>query len=629
MGSCVLYIADHYLAQPPEGVNVVLVDVDPSEAVDSGDLTLHEYYVQHSEGMDFFSAARELFARWAERNRFLEQAVSGDYSLLCPLRWSIFQQIKYYVQKVEMLDFAISHLGPGRVVVDSTGKLLPRLVEQICQAKGIECMKTGPTGERGSLVCRLFRGQVTWPELKRSVILKWHNVFTHSITPKVAAFVAQKVGAMKARLCMRLHGPPKTLFFSTVSNWQKPFGEGTKWRELILGGFIEHCSARGEKTMTLTMTDDPDKVFRSVFTYPLSTLYWDSDVFDIGSSVAKDAEHIRNWAQSPETRELLQYKGVDFSSFLLGGVVEPAIRFVAREREKLMRSRKWLEYLSPERIVMVGELSVGVPLIIAAHEARIPVVGVSHAVIFPNSTIYSYAPNEMVSLVPQCTKFCVWAKYEKELVTGKNGFYVPDDVLVIGSPKQLPSNTAGVRKALGINSNLPIALCTSNNRHHNFAQGFMKEWAVCKDEYYLVVKMHPREVNYGQFRRWAKHYGIENIKIIKDFDTLALLSECVVHLSFSTTVIIEAAWLGIPTILFDGGLKNDPLEAAEMGVAFYLSDYGGVTDAIHSVLSSDGKSAFEIARKSFIAKRFTPEVDIAHVFDSVSTSARKSQEGGR
>ncbi|MBI9079535.1 MAG: hypothetical protein JEY79_07330 [Pseudodesulfovibrio sp.] len=623
MASQVLHISDSASGGRDVSADVVLLDLEPGESSDDSALTLQEYFVANGGALDFFSTAKELFMQWAEESRFIEQATIDGHSLLCPLRWFFYQQMKSLVQKVEVLHFAISHLRPARVVVSSSGTFLPHLIEQICKQENIDFIVSSSVPVAQSVASRLMRGQLTWPELKRAVILKWHNVFTHSITPKVARVISRHFGAIKFGLYRKLRGTPSVLFVSTVSNWQKEFGENGVCREVILGKLIDSCRENGKSPAVLSLTDDPDKVFLSSLTYPLSTIPWDAipacEGDDAETGGGDLAQSIHKWAQSSEAKGPLKYRGVDLSSLLLNGFADSMISFAAREKRELARSRQWLEAMSPERVVLIGELSSAVSMVIAASQVGIPTVGVSHAVIYPNNTIYSYSKREDTRLVPQCSKFCVWGKYEKELVTGEFGFFAPDDVHVIGSPKRKPQETAGVREVLSIDSDLPIALCTSNNRHHNFAQFFMREWAPCKDEYYLVVKMHPREVNCGQFQRWAEFYGIKNVKIIKNFDTLALLSECAIHLSFSTTVIIEAAWLGVPTILIDGGLKNDLLEAVDMGVAYYLSEYADLPAAIGSVLADGAVEEFERNRRSFVEKRFEAEMSPEEMMERVLT----------
>lgn len=64
-------------------------------------------------------------------------------------------------------------------------------------------------------------------------------------------------------------------------------------------------------------------------------------------------------------------------------------------------------------------------------------------------------------------------------------------------------------------------------------------------------------------------------------DFLSVLSVADVHVAFSSTTLIEAAMLNIPSVVLDPhGLRQDPLEIVSRGVGFFSSDFSSISDAV-------------------------------------------------
>lgn len=602
---------------PPQGNlstnDVVLIDLDSKSSNQPTGQTLHDFYVKNSGHADFYSICGARFLEWAAQSRFLDQVTVNGRTLLCPLRWSFIQQLKTWVQKTEMIEFAIRTLQPRRIATHSANSPLAHLLKEISSKHSIlfEIIETGSSHECDTLVSRILKGTCSRADIHSAVINKWHQVFTHRLTYYWGKKFCRCVGKLKLRLLPFMQSKVDVLFVSTLSNWQELFKDKPVRKEIMLGRMIEECRKNGKQHVVLSILDDQTLAFSNTLTQPMSTIPWDGIDSDKSDGLPTQPDlhsRLQKWAQKPETRQGLIHEGIDLSPLLVNHYAEAMEAFANEELKNLARSKKWIKALNPQIIFLISEHSSAASMVMAAEEAKIPTIGLAHAVTFPTMMMYMYSPDENLDLIPRCSKLCVWGKYEKELIAKHGAFYPDDRLIAVGSPKSHPTEEDGVRKALGIKSKLPIALCTSNNRHHRFAHDFLKQWQNCKDDFFLVVKMHPRELNYGQYDVWAKKLGIKNIKIIKQFDTLALISACDIHLSFSSTTVIEAAWLGKPTILFDEGLKNEPLEAVDMGVAYYLSDYKDFLTAIQTVLSSKVSEQFHHDRLAFLAKRFESEL---------------------
>lgn len=601
---------------PAEGIAddcIILIDQKRHSAAPDGVSTLHDFYVSHGGHADFFALARTVFYAWAVQSRFLDQVVVNGKTLLCPLRWNFFSQLKIALQKAEMLDFAIRTLRPRCLLVSTGAPQLTHLAREAARIHGIPMEIYAPSGstEKQTLVSKLLRKECSVEDVRNAIITKWHQTFTDNITYRFGKEICRIIGALKLRRFRLLKTKPTILFVSMLSNWQKVLRDSLSWREVLLGGVMEHAKKTGIDFVTLSKMDDQWLAITNTLRQPPATLQWE------GISPASPlpmipglASRLQEWSEKQETRDPLSYKGMDLSALLIDRYANAMESFANSEVYNIERSKKWLEEISPKMLILIAEHSSVSSMVIAANEAGIPSIGLAHAATFPSMMMYMYSQKENLDLIPRCSTLCVWGKYEKEMISRNGAFYPENRIVAVGSPKSPPKQKGDVRAALKIKSTLPIALCTSNNRHHFFARDFMKQWQQCREEYHLVIKLHPRELNYREYHYWADRYGITNITIIKQYDMLALLKECTIHLSFSSTSILEAAWLNKPTLIFDEGLKNDPLEAVNMGVAYYVSDYDNFSKAFEAVLAPEAVRDFERARVKFLEKRFEPEITL-------------------
>lgn len=588
----------------------VLVTNPDVEITEPRHFPLEVFYAQGATPVDFSEGAKGFLLRWMKETGFLESAQHSSFSLLCPLRFPFILQLRTWVQQVEYLRFALNKLQPTKVILKDSNESLKHNLKTLCEAQNIAWEMQMPTASTTKRLQKarekgvLFRFLISW----------FNKSWTQTGLTKSVNFVARYYGLGKWLLYRAFHPTlPSTLVFSSTSNWQPVQAKAKKiYQEVILQRAVDTLKKNQNPFVTFSLVDTPEIALRTIFTQPFNAFPWNGIVFYLeifhAKKLQEKKELLKNQTKTtPLSDKATAYQGVTLPLEIKNRFEKAAKNWVTLAVERMAAVETLFDLLTPQLIVMKDEYSGWYATLIASIKYRIKSIAVSHAVIFPYRSEYLFERSEKTELVPTPSHLCVWGEHEKKMVLS-GGAFQEEKVHVIGSPKILAD--FGHEKYQSLWTSSPRILCTSNNRHHFFARKLLQEWKGIDDSCSLLIKLHPRELDFQQYRYWSSVYGLKNVSSIKNVDVLPLLQNCDWHMSFSSTTIIEAAQLGKPTLIFDDGLKQDPLEAVKMGIAYFVSDFKDLKEAFAFLQSPEQKQKFESARQEFLKVRFQPAVSL-------------------
>jgi len=211
------------------------------------------------------------------------------------------------------------------------------------------------------------------------------------------------------------------------------------------------------------------------------------------------------------------------------------------------------------------------PAIIAAKQLGIPTIEQQHGIINRDHIPYT-APRSIEANVktPLCDTMTVWGIHTKQLLVDA-GAYTPDQVVVCGFPhidsmlKGLPPQEE-ILSTLNIPIDAPVVLYTSNM----IAAGFLADILDSIQNLppplaiHWIIKLHPREKTRSMWETAIEKRSLETVQVVEgSVDFYALLAACDIHVSFTSTTLLEAAILGKINLGFEINYIRDPIGYAD------------------------------------------------------------------
>lgn len=290
-------------------------------------------------------------------------------------------------------------------------------------------------------------------------------------------------------------------------------------------------------------------------------------VFGLQDPITK--RWIRKWNVSEsQITENLNYNGVSLSSTILP-LVKNQFSVVLPSLESIYNIWLWLLKIWRPKVLFINcsYCESALPAIIAAKHLGIRTIEQQHGVIGKYNMTY-LIPDEisLISQQPLCDSMIVWGAWSKRLLV-ESGVYNERQVYICGSPRidrllgSLPSPEV-TKRALMIETNRSVALYTSNLLAEGVRGEILDGLSSVSDmnHVFWLVKLHPREDTRLEWEESIASRNIHNAKVIKgDYDFYTLLGACDIHVSLSSTTILEAALLGKVNLGLDIDNMIDPV----------------------------------------------------------------------
>ncbi len=397
----------------------------------------------------------------------------------------------------------------------------------------------------------------------------------------------RKIGLLIARVLLgllyliyALFRRPDVCFFSSTNQLRKTItGTKQKLRDVYLGDVAQALQARGWRTTSV------EKYSRSASWSRLWArgLFFPNDIMFILSAPALHKLGLyrrtaRKWRQKwqsiqPSLAPHLRYREYDISPLLLPLIAHEFNHHAPNLQVIVALWRRILRIWRPKLLyINVSYGRSATTAIIAARSLGIPTIEQQHGVVNRDHIAY-LAPRhlELNSQFPMCDAMVVWGDYFRRLLVGA-GAYTSEQIAVCGFPRAdfLLGNLSPRSKTLAQLSIPPdarVVLYTSNK----LAQGLVSEildgiQSVADAETYWIIKLHPAETTRDEWETAMHQRQLQTARVLQqELDFYALLAACDVHVSFTSTTLIEAAILGKLNLGLDIAHIPDPVGYAEAG----------------------------------------------------------------
>lgn len=311
-----------------------------------------------------------------------------------------------------------------------------------------------------------------------------------------------------------------------------------------------------------------DKVIPLDFYLPkgsLFLLYYD---YKYKKRVTNEIEHIfSEYKVSTIKYGDIEIKEKDLIDFIKPIWIKETIKFMAWKEAfkplyKKMRPRKVVDIANAGRFAK------------SIYNDKADFYEIQHGIIHPYHLAYVYPKIQSVEKgILKNKKMILYGSYYCKLLSEKS-YFDKKDLHVIGNPsysgfKELkPIEYNEFKKKLAIEKDKKIILFTSQYEPQIqlILYNFIKELSELVDsDYLIVVKLHPRETVDSIYEDLR---DLENICFTTSTPSLHdLLSYSYVHLSVSSTVLLEATLFGIPNIIIKSeysGYVGEILEKSAM-----------------------------------------------------------------
>ena len=116
----------------------------------------------------------------------------------------------------------------------------------------------------------------------------------------------------------------------------------------------------------------------------------------------------------------------------------------------------------------------------------------------------------------------------------------------------------------------------------------------------LVVKIHPSE-EIGAYLALAEEYRDPRIRVVKDIDLYALISNCQLLITKYSTTALESMIIDKPVVVINLSGQPTPVPYAEEGAALGVYRYEGIEQAIQKALyDEETQTRLEKGREQFV-----------------------------
>lgn len=312
-------------------------------------------------------------------------------------------------------------------------------------------------------------------------------------------------------------------------------------------------------------------------------------------------------------------EGVDVSG-VIAGIVRPMYR--KRYLHRYICSQAFDRLLSrirPQAALLTDENGGNQGIKLGLMQANIPTIAVQHGLIEPCHTSYVYPGRANPESVPLCDITCVYGQFERSILLEQSIY--PEEGVEVTGQVQMDSRPAAKMKWRQRTDagqelrtkTLPcpadrLLLFTSQDVYRSFVgPRLLSALAAGNRRNFLVIRPHPREKDTGFWRELIDHHNVADRTMITGDGTIGeWLDACDVHISSTSTVLIEAVALGRPNIIIGSRQFGDMTACIAEDVAVDLEDFSSLDEALDSWLDTTPEKQLEheANRGRFIERHF-------------------------
>ena len=522
------------------------------------------------------------------------------------------------IELVDVLQSIVHAHTPTRIrvlpVADVTAPIWLGITQSVAESHGIACEVIPPNGASGDDIPR-----VTPPSLSQRLrmlirrsplfpVMRWlyHSFRIHR-------------NAMRAKQNRRIG---KTLVIATLGrrHWVRQSGESLIYHDEQCSPLMTPLRAAGwSRLMMIDQQSSPERELQTrnsdgIEWRPMS-LYWPRDGRWLTEIQRQFAQRAASLLTTPDFVCLFKYNKVS----LLPALSEILLEGISRYLPECIRTLKTAEYLlqveQPAAVIITYEVGLeGRALVIQAHRAGIPTIGLQHGAIFFNHSDYMHnriIPDARISTagfnVPTLT--CVWGPFWHRVLTDV-GHYPTNAVAVTGNWRY---DSMGIDTSADVKQNLKaefsilaekklVVVLSSGQDVINFLHHSLT--AIETDPSCApIIKLHPID-NIFSIKQGLLELGHAHLQFLSNRLNDALFAADLVISQWST-VVAEAVIADVPVVLVHFSRMPGAEDFVNAGICRLVEYPHQLASAIAGCLSDESlRSKMKGARQTFIRNMF-------------------------
>lgn len=296
------------------------------------------------------------------------------------------------------------------------------------------------------------------------------------------------------------------------------------------------------------------------------------------------------------------FNQLDLKNVMLNYVMKDLRESYCSYLYELIVAEKIINKFKIKKCLVVGEGDRGRCFIAAGNRLKISTYAVQHGIINETSSTYIINSRYKEVLVPKNT--FVWGEKYKELLTSHTNVYNKENVNVVGQVRTdhlVQNGYLNINKRSGT---LRIFYATQYFKDLLEPATLMLFNALnlMKEDYELIIKLHPADLNFEFYEDMVKKFHIKNCKIMKDGDLYELIKWSDLIISVHSTVVVEAALMNKPSICILLPKYNDAGGFVKDGLSFGVKDENELLE--YMIKINIGDMTINHNLKNYIAQNF-------------------------
>lgn len=296
------------------------------------------------------------------------------------------------------------------------------------------------------------------------------------------------------------------------------------------------------------------------------------------------------------------FNQLDLKNVMLNYVMKDLRESYCSYLYELIVAEKIINKFKIKKCLVVGEGDRGRCFIAAGNRLKISTYAVQHGIINETSSTYIINSRYKEVLVPKDT--FVWGEKYKELLISHTNVYNKENVNVVGQVRTdhlVQNGYLNINKRSGT---LKIFYATQYFKDLLEPATLMLFNALnlMKEDYELIIKLHPADLNFEFYEDMVKKFHIKNCKIMKDGDLYELIKWSDLIISVHSTVVVEAALMNKPSICILLPKYNDAGGFVKDGLSFGVKDENELLE--YMIKINIGDITINHNLKNYIAQNF-------------------------
>ncbi len=341
-----------------------------------------------------------------------------------------------------------------------------------------------------------------------------------------------------------------------------------------------------------TMIHKADNLGKKYFPFELVKI-WRKFCGKLFISKDKIENHLTNL-------NLLNFKYRDFDlsihidKYVFGDMETTYINYV----KEILVLEKIIKSLKVKKVLVVDEADRPRCAIVAGNMLNIDTFALQHGLINATSIAYMIPSNQKI-LIPKNT--FLWGEEFKHTLIENTTVYKKEMLKVVGQPRtDYLYEKSKEYKQENEKNKVNILFATQPIRDLSEDSFNILCRAVSKlKNYNLLIKLHPGDNNYEFYNETIKKYQINNVEVTKEKDLYDCLLWCDVIISVHSTVVLEGAILGKPSICILLSKYNDEGNFVKDGLSLGVENHNELFNALFNMDILKEKKYEEFVSKNF------------------------------